>query len=122
MAFLKTSDLHKRLGQFGEFVGKFLGQRESTSRAGSTKTERDLFLFAGEWVAVSSSNVAMARYTGGTRHLYLQFHGGDVYRYSQISLDEAESFYAAGSKGGWVWDYLRIRGTARGFKKPYTRA
>ena len=37
----------------------------------------------------------------------------------EISRILAEAFFNAGSKGGWVWDNLRIRGTALGHKVSY---
>jgi hypothetical protein len=38
-----------------------------------------------------------------------------------VSEQEARDFYAAASKGVQYWDVVRIRGTVKGHKKPYSR-
>ena len=51
----------------------------------------------------------------------VEFIGGGKYLYSNISREEALSFATAQSKGSWVWDFLRIRRTKHGHRKPYVR-
>lgn len=76
------------------------------------------FLY-GEMVDVVSSNVQSIQYDREHQWLYIIFRSGAWYRYGEISPQEAESLFFAGSKGKWCWDVLRIRGTVFGFKKPY---
>lgn len=73
----------------------------------------------GELVNVVSSNVAMIQYDNDLKILYIAFKNGYWYQYFQVSAIEAEGIFNAGSKGGWVWDNLRIRGTVFGSKKVY---
>lgn len=77
------------------------------------------FLYFEMWLPVVSSNVAAAQYQGGENKLTLEFLNGNFYQYSNVSTDEARSLALAGSKGGWVWDEFRVRGTVYGYKKPY---
>lgn len=74
-----------------------------------------------------SSCVAWYQYhLGAENHeplLYIGYKGDkggvSAYAYQNVSIDEALSLHAAGSKGTWVWDNLRIRGTVFGYLKPY---
>lgn len=45
--------------------------------------------------------------------------GGSTYEYQNIHPDWFSDLVAAGSKGRWVWDQLRIRGTVAGHQYPY---
>lgn len=75
----------------------------------------------GEWVSVTSSNVDRISYelgkNGGT--LKVIFKDQNEYHYWPVSPDEAVDLLQTGSKGGWVWDHLRIRKTALGHQKNY---
>ncbi len=85
---------------------------------------RDLlenFLFQGALLPVSSSNVAVFQYDAQAEELTVGFKNGSVYRYAGVTLSEARQFYDASSKGGAVWDLLRVRGSAEGHKKSFTR-
>jgi hypothetical protein len=50
--------------------------------------------------------------------------GGPTYEYDDVHPDWFDSLQQAGSKGKWVWDQLRIRGTVAGHQYRYnlTRA
>lgn len=92
-------------------------------RAGADAIE-DAFL-GGQVHYVTSSNVAWIQYLwmypNGTEsnELYVGFRDGSVYAYEDVTFEEALSMFRAGSKGGWVWDNLRVRGTQFGFQKNY---
>ncbi len=83
------------------------------------------FLLKGKWYGdFSSSNVELMNYDYEKEILYVQFKpknnsGAGVYAYNPVSMAEALSFIKAPSKGGWIWDNLRIRGTALGHRKNY---
>jgi hypothetical protein len=88
-------------------------------------TDEGRFL-AGEWETnFSSSNVAAfqwfspEKYPEEANKLTIEFHDGSIYQYANVTRTEALSFYYAPSKGTWVWDNLRVRGTVFGWKKPY---
>jgi len=86
-------------------------------------------MLTGELVACQSSNVHSFRYDYETATLYVRFlgragrgaHGGPgpLYRYSDVEPELFLSLQRAASKGGWVWDHLRIRGTISGHQKDY---
>lgn len=80
---------------------------------------------AGEPKYVISSNVQYFQYLfvypDGTpeNELIVGFKDGSAYLYEDVSLEEALTFYHAGSPGGAIWDNLRLRGTVFGFQKNY---
>jgi hypothetical protein len=88
-------------------------------------------LVTGEMVRVESSNVHSIGYDLDTGTLYVRFlvtvvregrvrqFGGSLYGYRGVTPEEFLRFLDAPSKGGWVWDNLRVRGTASGHKKDY---
>jgi len=84
-----------------------------------SQDQLDDFLHFGEWLPVQSSNVEEAQYDMPTHQLTVKFSDGSIYQYQEVSMVEATSFAQSGSKGGWVWDNLRVRGTIYGHKKPY---
>lgn len=75
----------------------------------------------GEPLFVHSSNVAMMQWFKDTNQLMVEYHGGGTYLYDNVSETEAIAFLQAWSKGGAVWDYLRVRGSRTAHKKPYSR-
>lgn len=100
---------------------KKLAAKGQTNRDGGglSSDQLDDFLHFGEWLPVQSSNVAAAQYDGETEQMTVEFDDGSFYQYQQVSRQEARAFAQAGSKGIWVWDHLRIRGTRDGHKKPF---
>jgi hypothetical protein len=80
------------------------------------------FVYAGEPLVVASSNVGpLAQYTIDTQQLMLEFLDGSAYLYDDVTPDEAFDFAAAPSKGEWVWNHLRIRGTKNDHRKPFRK-
>ena len=86
------------------------------------------WLHSGEYRPVDSSNVDGQAYFLDKEELLVGFHGGDkskgitYYVYFSVTEEEARDFYGAPSKGSWVWDHLRIRGTSLGHQKDYAVA
>jgi hypothetical protein len=81
------------------------------------------FIHRGEimYVYHLSSNVGSIQYSKEDEQMTIQYKWGGVYLYNNISPTEAYSMVVAASKGIWVWDNLRVRGTKKGHKKPYRR-
>lgn len=78
------------------------------------------FLNEDEWVeSPESSNVGSFRFLHKSNELEILYKDGSAYLYSNISEAEAKSLFHAPSRGGWVWDNLRVRKSVYGFKKPY---
>lgn len=92
----------------------------------------------GERVMVSSSNVLAITYSALNGKLFVEFipkpPGGKSgrrrpgavyyvgpYRYMTLTPNEAASMFAAGSHGKWVWDHLRVRGSATAHQKAYMK-
>jgi hypothetical protein len=75
--------------------------------------------------APDSDNVYSYGYVKETASLYIRFRNkdtegpGSLYRYSDVTPQEFRGLMQAGSKGSWVWDHLRIRGTVEGHQKDY---
>lgn len=77
----------------------------------------------------TDSNVYAYGYIAAYEQLYVQYRWksrdgqrtgmGSVYKYLHVKPDEYQSLREASSKGSWVWDTLRERGTVVGHRKPY---
>ncbi len=67
------------------------------------------FLFFGDTLSVSSSNVASARYDNKKKELHVYFLGNrQGYAYTNVGLAEALSFAQAGSKGKYIfWNFKK---------------
>jgi len=93
-------------------------------------------IVTGEMVPAKSSNVHSFGYDIESGYLYVRFLGyvrgsrgpdghplrsgpGSLYRYSDVTPEEFLGILAANSKGDWIWDHLRIRGTWSGHQKDY---
>ena len=61
----------------------------------------------GRWRALASSNLDAYRYDPESRELLIQFHGGRIYRYYNISQEMADALGSASSPGGWFHATLR---------------
>lgn len=84
------------------------------------------FLAGKMIVMADSSNVAWFGYAPRTEELTVGYKAKRgrperAYVYSNVSRVEAAAMFAASSKGTYVWDVLRIRGTVYGHKKPHRR-
>lgn len=73
-----------------------------------------------------SSNVYSYQYDVDTWTLYIRFQShihaggpGSMYAYSNVPPDIFLKMHTAPSKGGFVWDYIRIRGTVSGHRYDY---
>lgn len=125
--FNARSDNAKRVS-FSSFLADI--ERElGVSFSGPDDPRRE-WLFQGKFLKVQSRNVYAIAYSLATRELFVQYlfwapgmeqHSGPgpVYRYESISPSLALTAYDAASKGVWIWDNLRIRGTFAGHRFPY---
>lgn len=91
----------------------------------TTPTTEQPPLPSNSWVrGFYSSNVRRYRYNPSSATLDVQYKGkkgapDTAYRYWNVSVPEAIAMHAAASKGTWVWDSLRIRGSRTLHRKPY---
>jgi len=88
-------------------------------------------IVTGEMVEVRSSNVHSVGYDADQHILYVRFwvetvrkgelvrFPGSLYGYRDVWPEEFLHLLDAPSKGNWVWDHLRERGTVSGHKKAY---
>jgi len=88
----------------------------------------------GEWVETpASSNVYAFSYDLDAHRLYVRFKDraqkgekqrpnapGPIYAYYNAPLDLFMAMFNAPSKGIWIWDNLRIRGTISGHRYDYS--
>lgn len=124
----KTEDIDT-----GVFRPKSSGGGSFTTRKG-----KDDPLLTGEMIPVQSSNVHSIgfRLDEGVRNrtgtLLIRFLGtdasghrsgpGPMYEYSDVPAELFERFRKASSKGKFVWDDIRVRGTVSGHQFPYKLA
>jgi len=116
----------------GEAVGT--GRRpEPETRIGGERFPPDHPIVTGQMVpSPQSSNVHSFGYDSDQAALYVRFKRGQLkgsrarpsgpgslYRYEAVQPREFVSMLDTNSKGEWVWDHLRIRGTESGHQKDY---
>jgi hypothetical protein len=82
-------------------------------------SEFEKFISFGEWISVQSSNVRAISYVKLTAELHIEYHDGSFYGYGPVNDEMAADLYRASSKGKWVWDHLRRRGTVFGYQVEY---
>ena len=70
----------------------------------------DYWIQTGRWEHVTSSNVAAIASDSDSEELKVRFRNGDEWKYSPVPVGMAASFYKSGSKGGWIFDNIRMRG------------
>lgn len=118
----------------GEAVGTGkVPEAEPQTRIGGQKFPPDHPIVTGQMVpSPQSSNVHSFGYDSDQAALYLRFKRGQLkgsrarpsgpgslYRYEAVQPREFLSMLETNSKGEWVWDHLRIRGTVSGHQKDY---
>lgn len=79
------------------------------------------FVYDQQPLFVHSTNVEMAQYFLDTQQMLVKYLQDGTYIYDSVTEDEAIQFAKAQSKGGWVWNYLRVRGSKTQHKKPYRK-
>lgn len=83
------------------------------------------FLYEQQIIFLHSSNVVAAQYFLDSQKLMVEFKGkgrpNSAYLYSNMSEQEALDLVNGQSKGGWVWDRLRVRGSKTAHRKPFVR-
>lgn len=100
--------------------------------SGITKRfRRDHPIVTGAMVPADSSNVYAYGYDVNSWLLYVRFRApakegagfgqksnspGPLYQYSHVPPELFLSLLRAGSKGNWIWDNLRVRGTVSGHR------
>lgn len=96
-------------------------ERLASGKEEVSEGEVEDFLYNEIPMPVNSTNVSNVTYYPKEGKMLVQFIRGGKYMYSQISEQEALSFAQAHSKGGWVWTYLRVRGSKTAHRKPFTK-
>ncbi len=97
---------------------------------GSGRYPIDHPIVTGEMVRASSGSVHSYGYDIEAAVLYIRFlhtdekgqktsGPGPLYRYNDVEPELFAALHKDSSKGSWVWDNLRIRGTVSGHKKDY---
>ncbi len=90
------------------FGGLFGGNKKQPAPAAPMSPE-DEFV-NGKVINCTSSNVSSAFYEKQYDRLTITFHDNSTWQYT-VSEGMARSFFNAGSRGKWVWDHLKVRGT-----------
>lgn len=106
----------------------------------STRIRKDDPIFTGEMIPVQSSNVHSIGFRiddpepmrARTGTLLIRFLGtgsggsrsglGPMYEYDEVPITVFQAFRKAASKGKFVWDEVRVRGTVSGHQYPYRLA
>ncbi len=86
-----------------------------------TGNEVEDFVYHGQKFPVHSTNVSYAVYYLDKQAMEVEFLDGSAYLYEDVTEDEAIGFAKAQSKGGWVWDNLRVRGSRTQHRKKHSK-
>ncbi|MDE2098100.1 MAG: KTSC domain-containing protein [Patescibacteria group bacterium] len=70
---------------------------------------------------VHSTNVSLLQYFPEDQKLMVEFLNGGAYLYSNVTETEAYELAKAESKGGFLWDRIRVRGSKTAHKKPFVK-
>lgn len=122
------SDLTGRLSPLpsGDSYGGGVPQRP-------VQGESALWITSGKFKTVTGSdNVYAIAYDIRRSSLFVQYKHwappmplgtqagpGPVYEYKNVSIAEAHALFKATNVSQWLWDYVRVRGTWGGHRKPY---
>lgn len=113
-----------------EWGGSDTDTTDTGKSAGKTPVD------TGEWVKVTDQNIHSFAYDRESHDLYIRYNyyderhsyvnpsnstaPGALYRYSNVPIELARSFYAAKDRSGqWLWDNIRVRGTWSGHHYQY---
>jgi hypothetical protein len=93
---------------------------------GLTQTEAANFFYNAVPLYVHSTNVVSAQYRRKEHTMVVVFGKGKNakgagYRYHNVTDAMAQEFLEAGSKGSFIWDVFRVRGSKTAHKVPYDR-
>lgn len=96
-----------------------------TGAGAITEDEATGFVYDGDIFFVASSNVVTAQYFLDEKKMTVEYlrrgKPNAVYIYGNVTEQDAISFVQAGSKGKFIWDFFRVRGTVYGHRKPYQK-
>lgn len=81
----------------------------------------ELWLRTGQWETVSSTNVVAIGYDAAQQLIRIRYKNGEQWEYGPFNEDMARRLYLTGSKGIWVWDYIKVRGTKDQHQVPIAR-
>ena len=84
-------------------------------------------IVTGQMIPASSTNVHSYSYDIAVKVLYVRYKqgkgqdltNGRLYAYSNVMPDMFLRMYEAPSKGEWIWEEIRTKGTKSGHKKGY---
>lgn len=100
--------------------------QDNDQREGIDAQTADEFMKGNILLFVDSSNVEYVKYSPEVMRCEVGFlpkGTGDsrAYHYWEVFPDDMRAFLTSPSKGEWLWDYFRVRGSAVAHKKPYKR-
>ena len=95
-------------------------QRVQEGKEKISEGEVEDFLYNETPLFVTSSNVNMFQYFPETQQMMVEFKDGK-YMYDNVTMQEAVKAATSQSKGSFIWDYFRVRGSKTAHKKPYRK-
>lgn len=76
------------------------------------------WLHSNKPMAISSTYCTEARYDNEAELLYITHHNGTRWKYGPITMNMADDFIHAPSKGAWIWRHVRVLGTVHEHQLP----
>ncbi len=126
--------MQKRMGHRGIAAGDVRPGKQDLSAENVAKwkvlggDDVEEFVHLSQPLFVHSTCVTMAQYFADSQTMLIEYlpsrqtgEGAGAYKYGNVSEEWAYEFAQAQSKGAWVWDRLRIRGSKFGHRVPYEK-
>ena len=83
-----------------------VAQRPAVPFSGDFET----WVRTGQWESVSSSNVAAIAYNAADQLIKVRYRNGAEWEYGPFDMSMARRLYLTGSKGVFLYDYVKRRG------------
>lgn len=92
------------------FVGWGRGKPAEIPQVGRKEAREVELLLQGFPVNFNHERIASIQWEPDELKLTIIFRNGEQYRYDPVSREKVLEFWAAPSKGTWMWDNLLVRG------------
>ena len=95
------------------FVGWGRGKPAPVPQPGQKEAREVELLLQGFPVNISHERILAVQWEPSEQKMTIFFRNGSQYRYNPVSKAKILEFWAAPSKGTWLWDNILVRGKGK---------